>query len=69
MSTKNNYCLGHMNFGFLTTHVPGQNFKTYQTRIAADVDCDALKKRNPQMKVLVCTPMGTPVRVATNQDR
>lgn len=63
------FCLGHRNFGFLTTHVPAQNFKTYGKRIEADRDCDEVKKRNPQMKVLVCTELGTPVRVATEQDR
>ncbi len=63
------FILGHRNFGQLTTHVPAANFKVYSVRTEADIDCEKAQKRNPEMKVLVCTPMGTPVRVATDRDR
>lgn len=48
----------------LTSHVPGQNYKTYTSLTLAQSDCEAIRKRNPKMDVLVCTPMGTPVRIA-----
>ncbi len=66
---QSHFTIGHRNFGQLTTHVPGYNYKIYTNRAEADRDCDAIKKRYPQMKVLVCTPSGTPVRVAQDKDR
>jgi hypothetical protein len=68
MNTKH-FCLGHRNFGQLTSHVPGQNYKQYTSLTLAQSDCDVIRKRNPKMEVLVCTPLGTPVRIATNSDR
>jgi hypothetical protein len=64
MKTEN-FCLGHKNFGQLTTHVPAQNFKQYADLSAAQKDCEEIKKRNPSMRVLICTTLlGTPVKFA-----
>jgi len=65
---EKHYCLGHRNFGQLTYMVPGQNYKVYTNKMEALKDLDQIKKRNPQMKLLVCTPMGTPVRIAKSND-
>lgn len=52
----------------LTKHVIGQNHKIYTSKAQAEADCEAIRKLNPHMKVLVCTPLGTPVRVAKPED-
>lgn len=67
--SNSHFCLGHVNFGQLTTHVPHSGYRVFTVRALADAACDEARRRNPEMRVLVCTPMGTPVRTATNADR
>lgn len=65
-STESYYCLGHLNFGQLTQHVPAANYKVYTDLNEAKKDCAALHPRNPKMRVLVCTSGGTPIKHVGN---